>query len=57
MLTKLESSAFSLADGPGQAPANGSAGDATRESQSSTSNETFVKAAQEGINDLRVNDK
>lgn len=38
----------------GQAPADGPSGEATKEAQSDTSNETFVKAAQEGINNLKV---
>lgn len=39
----------------GQAPSDGPAGKSTRESQSENSNETFVKAAQEGVEAIHLN--
>lgn len=38
----------------GQAPADGPAGETTRHSQSEVSNETFIKAAQEGVEAIHL---
>ncbi|UZJ51218.1 hypothetical protein CBS101457_000538 [Exobasidium rhododendri] len=45
------------AERKGQAPAEGPSGKESKEAQSFASNEAFVKAAQEGIKDLKVDEK